>query len=92
MGWSSLLIVALTTVFAILYGPSLKESEVAREGYEEARKELDAITTRRRSLEQRVDELRTRVDSVELSARVEYRLARPGERVELIQHFPPDDS
>ncbi len=90
-GWTLALVVALGAVFTMLYGPSHRERETARDRYEEARAELDSVTARRRALDQRVDELRTRVDSVELSARIEYRLARPGERIELVRETSGGD-
>jgi len=82
--WGLIVLVGIVGAFGLLYAPALESRSASRAQYEEAKAELDAVTARRRSLETRVADLRTRVDSVELSARTEYRLVRPGERVEVI--------
>lgn len=82
--WGLTVLVGIVGAFGLLHAPALETRSSSRAQYEEAKAELDAITARRRALESRVNDLRTRVDSVELSARVEYRLVRPGERIEII--------
>ena len=80
-----LIVVLIVTAFGLLYAPALSNREEARQSWEQARQELEELSTRRLLLEDNVSALRTRVDSVELSARVQYRLIRPGERVEILE-------
>ena len=82
--WLGLILVLTTGAFVSLYVPSMREVAEARADYNLTRERLESVNNQTRSLEGRLDDLQTRVDSVVLDARREYRLVKPGERLELI--------
>lgn len=90
--WWTLLVGALAVVFIYSYVPAELRVWQAREEYDAARAMLEDVTRQRAELEGRLTDLYTRVDSVELGARSEYRLIRPGERLEILELRPARDS
>lgn len=70
--------------FGLLLAPSLTEMRSAKERYAQAQANLSAVDRRQEVLENQVTALRTHIDSVELGARREYRLVKPGERMEIL--------
>lgn len=78
------LLLGMVTAFALIYVPTQRDLRASRANYERARADFEQTQEQQRQLERRLEALRTRVDSVELGARTEYRLVRPGERLEIL--------
>jgi cell division protein FtsB len=76
--------VCLGGVYALTWAVGRQQLASARESYQAGRARLGAAQAQQRALEARLAALRTQTDFVELGARQEYRLIRPGERLEVI--------
>jgi cell division protein FtsB len=83
--WLAMFVAVAAGAFALHFLPAQRDLAEARRAFETARRDLEAAGHEVRDLEARVQGLRTNVDAVELGARTEYRLIRPGERLELVQ-------
>ncbi|MBX3729131.1 MAG: hypothetical protein KF858_08085 [Candidatus Sumerlaeia bacterium] len=83
--WLAMFLAVAAGAFALHFLPAQRDLAEARRAFQAAHGDLKAAETEVRDLEARVQGLRTNVDAVELGARTEYRLIRPGERLELVQ-------
>ncbi len=90
--WTCFFLTAVAGVFVLLFLPGLTARNNARAQYKLAQQGVEEIQSTKFELENRLSALRTHVDSVELGARVEYRLIKPGERIELIESAPDDQA
>jgi cell division protein FtsB len=82
--WLLLFVSLATGTFFLHFLPARERVAEARVSLEDAQEDLGLTTAEQKQLETRLFNLQTNVDAVELGARAEYRLVRPGERLELI--------
>ncbi|MCB2155418.1 septum formation initiator family protein [bacterium] len=83
--WATLALLLAVGAFSLLLAPSLTDMHRAKVHYAEARENLEAVDLQQKVLENQVTALRTHIDSIELGARREYRLIKPGEKLEILQ-------
>lgn len=82
--WLGLFVSCAAGAFFLHFLPSRQRIVEARRSFAGAQSDLQKTTADLKELETRLFNLQTNVDAVELGARAEYRLVRPGERLELI--------
>lgn len=63
----------------------LQERGKARQGYEQTRQELQNVSERLSQTETRLRRLTTSVEAVELEARYQLRMIKPGERLVIVR-------
>ena len=80
-----LMLVGSCSIFWLYYKPSQEELRHAKEEYDRARASYLAAEETQVRLQQRLTSLQTQVDFVELDARRQYRLIRPGEHIAMIE-------
>ena len=71
-------------IFWLYYKPSQDELKQARLEYDDMVENLEVVMDGQQHLQQRLTSLQTQVDFVELDARRQYRLIRPGEHIAMI--------